>query len=119
METCDDGKYRFVSIQRCIYPALANSTRIYDDPPQAASHPFISLGQSRLRDWSTGTEDGAEHLLTCMCGPVPAARSRYTTLMNSRLNEQPLALADYERLRHEFSEARPDPGGDTYHGIMR
>jgi Protein of unknown function (DUF3168) len=69
-------------IQRCIYQALTNSsqlgaTRIYDDPPQAASYPFISLGQSPLRDWSTGTEDGAEHLLTCMCGPrrvpIPAA----------------------------------------------
>ena len=61
------------SLQRGIYQALANSselgallggTRIYDDPPQAASYPFISLGQSLVRDWSTGTEDGAEHLLT-------------------------------------------------------
>jgi len=61
------------SLQRGIYQALANSselgallggTRIYDDLPQAASYPFISLGQSMLRDWSTGMEDGAEHLLT-------------------------------------------------------
>jgi Protein of unknown function (DUF3168) len=45
------------SLQRGIYHALANSselgallggTRIYDDPPQAASYPFISLGQSLL-----------------------------------------------------------------------
>ena len=61
------------AIQRGIYQALANSTdlttllggaRIYDDAPQAASYPFISLGQSEVRDWSTGTEDGAEHILT-------------------------------------------------------
>lgn len=59
------------SLQRGIYQALASSsklelilggTRIYDDPPQTASYPFIS--QSLLRDWSTGTEDGGEHLLT-------------------------------------------------------
>ena len=61
------------SLQRGIYQTLANSselgallggTRIYDDAPQAASYPFITLGQSLVRDWSTGTEDGAEHLLT-------------------------------------------------------
>ena len=61
------------SLQRGIYQALANSselgallggTRIYDDAPQATSYPFITLGQSLVRDWSTGTEDRAEHLLT-------------------------------------------------------
>ena len=44
------------AIQRGIYQALVNSTdvttllggaRIYDDPPQAANLPFVSLGQSR------------------------------------------------------------------------
>ena len=75
------------SIQRCIYQALANSfqlgaTRIHDDPPQAASHPFISLGQSLLRDWSTGTEDGADlHVWSCA-----AARSRYTTLSGNQVD---------------------------------
>jgi hypothetical protein len=42
------------SLQRGIYQTLANSselgslggTRIYDDAPQAASYPFITLGQS-------------------------------------------------------------------------
>jgi len=43
------------SLQRGIYQALANSselggTRIYDDAPQAASYPFITLGQSLVRD---------------------------------------------------------------------
>ena len=55
------------SLQRGIYQALANSselgallggTRIYDDAPQAASYPFITLGQSLVRDWSTGTRTG-------------------------------------------------------------
>ena len=61
------------ALQRSVYQALAGSsdlttllgaTRIYDDAPQAASYPFVTLGQSVIRDWSTGTEDGAEHNLT-------------------------------------------------------
>ena len=37
------------------------------------------------------------------------------------LHDQPLSLVDHElvNLRHEFSEARPDPDGDTYRGIVR
>jgi hypothetical protein len=37
------------------------------------------------------------------------------------LHDQPLTLVDHDlvNLRHEFSEARPDPDGDTYHGIVR
>ena len=37
------------------------------------------------------------------------------------LHDQPLSLVDHGlvNLRHEFSEARPDPDGDTYHGIVR
>jgi hypothetical protein len=32
-----------------------------------------------------------------------------------------VTLVDHElvNLRHEFSEARPDPDGDTFHGIVR
>ena len=59
------------AIERGIYQTLANSTdvtallggaRIYDDPPQAAALPYINLGQSELRDWSTGSEDGGSEL---------------------------------------------------------
>ena len=41
--------------------------------------------------------------------------------IKSTLHDQPLTLVDHDLvdLRHEFSEARPDPDGDTYHGIVR
>ena len=117
------------SLQRGIYQALANSsqlggTHIYDDPPQAASYPFISLGKSLLRDWSTGTEDGAEHLLTLHVWSRAGGKKQVHDIIEaikSTLHNHPLSLVDDElvNLRHEFSEARPDPDGDTYHGIVR
>jgi hypothetical protein len=37
------------------------------------------------------------------------------------LHDQPLMLPDHQlvNLRHEFSEARLDPDGDTFHGVVR
>jgi Protein of unknown function (DUF3168) len=121
------------SLQRGVYQALANSfelgtllggTRIYDDPPQAASYPFITLGQSLVRDWSTGTEDGAEHLLTLHVWSRAGGKKQVHDIIEaieSTLHDQPLTLVDHDlvNLRHEFSEARPDPDCDTYHGIVR
>ena len=121
------------AIQRGIYQALANSTdvtsllggaRIYDDPPQAANLPFVSLGQSEFRDWSTGTEDGTEHLLTLHVWSRAGGKKQVHEIIEAIrgvLHYKPLALADHHlvNLRHEFSEARPDPDGDTFHGIVR
>jgi len=121
------------AIQRGIYQALANSTNvpiflggawIYDDPPQAANLPFVSLGQTELRDWSTGTEDGAEHLLTLHVWSRAGGKKQVHEIIDAIrgvLHDQHFALPDHHlvNLRHEFSEARPDPDGDSFHGIVR
>jgi hypothetical protein len=52
------------ALQRGVYQALAGSSvlttllggvRIYDDAPQAAAFPFLTLGQSVIRDWTPRT----------------------------------------------------------------
>jgi hypothetical protein len=121
------------AIQRGIYQALAGSSdltsilggaRIYDDPPQSASYPFVSLGQSLVRDWSTGGEDGAEHILTLHVWSRAGGKKQVYEIVEAIkdvLHDQPLTLLDHHlvNLRHDFSEARQDPDGDTYHGIVR
>ncbi len=121
------------SLRRGIYQALAGSpalgsmlggTRIYDDPPQAASYPFITLGQSTLRDWSTGSEGGAEHLVTLHVWSRTGGKKQVHDIIEeikTALHDKPVSLIDHHlvNLRHEFSEARPDPDGDTFHGIVR
>ena len=59
-----------------------------------------------------------------MSGRARAARSRCIEIIEAIkdvLHDQPLMLADHHliNLRHEFSEARLDPDGDTFHGIVR
>jgi hypothetical protein len=87
-----------------------------------AGFPFITLGQSVIRDWSTGTEDGAEHNLTLHVWSRSGGKKQVQEILEAIravLHDQPLALADHHlvNLRHEFSEARLDPDGDTFHGI--
>ena len=121
------------ALQRGVYQALAGSldlttllggVRVYDDAPQAAPYPFITLGQSVIRDWSTGTEDGGEHNLTLHVWSRSGGKKQALEIIEAIravLHNQPLALADHHliNLRHEFSEARLDPDGDTFHGIVR
>ena len=121
------------ALQRGVYQALAGSVglttllggvRVYDDAPQAAPYPFITLGQSVVRDWSTGTEDGAEHDLTLHVWSRSGGKKQVHQIIEAIttvLHDQPLALSDHHlvNLRHELSEARLDPDGDTFHGIVR
>jgi hypothetical protein len=74
-----------------------------------------------VRDWSTGTEDGAEHLLTLHVWSRAGGKKQVHDRSDQVLHDQPLTLVDHDlvNLRHEFSEARPDPDGDTYRGIVR
>src|SRR5262245_10637340 len=121
------------ALQRGVYQALVGSSaitsllggaRIYDHALQAASFPFITLGQSVIRDWSTGTEDGGEHNLTLHVWSRGGGKDQTLEIIEAikgALRDQPPSLSDHHliNLRHEFSEARLDPDGDTFHGIVR
>jgi hypothetical protein len=102
--------------------ALLGGVRIYDRP-QATGFPFITLGQSALRDWSTGTEDGAEQRLTVhVWSPFGGKKHMQDIIkaVRASLNDRPLTAGrDRVALHHEFSEARLDPEGDSFHGIIR
>ena len=74
-----------------------------------------------VRDWSTGTEDGAEHNFTLPVWSRSGGKKQVLEILEAIravLHDQPLLLADHHlvNLRHEFSEARLDPDGDTFHG---
>jgi len=48
-------------------PALVvalGGPKIYDEPPREASFPYVTLGETRIADFSAGGEPGLEHQLT-------------------------------------------------------
>ena len=103
--------------------ALLGGVRIYDATPQTATFPFITLGQSTLRDWSTGSEDRAHQSLTVhVWSPFGGKKHVQEAIkaVRTALNDRPLpAGRQLVTLHHEFSEARIDPDDDTFHGIIR
>jgi hypothetical protein len=121
------------ALQQALYSAVTGSAplaaligppRVYDDVPQGAALPYLTLGQSTLRDWSTGTDDAEEHTLTLHVWSRAGGRREMHEVMDVlrvALHDQPLALAGHRlvNIRHEISEARRDPDGETYHGIVR
>ena len=104
--------------------ALLGGARVYDDVPRGAELPYITFGQSTARDWSTGTDEGSEHILTLHVWSRGAGEREAHQIMSAvrdRLHDAELAV-DGQRLvnlRHEFSNAARDPDGETYHGIVR
>jgi hypothetical protein len=104
--------------------ALVGSDRIYDDVPQGSPLPYLTIGQTTVRDWSTATEDGNEHILTLHVWSGAKGKKETSEIMGAirnALHDQPLALTGHRlvNLRHEFSEARRAADGETIHGIAR
>lgn len=103
---------------------LLGAPNVFDDVPRAARHPYITIGQSLVKDWSTGTEEGDEHILTLHVWSRAKGRQETHEIMaavRAALADAPLSLTGHRlvNLRHEFSEARRDPDGETYHGLVR
>ena len=104
--------------------SLLGGMKIYDDTPQRTEFPYVTFGQSTIRDWSTSTESGNEHVMTLHVWSRAAGRRQLHEIMDAieaSLHDQPLALTGWRliNLRHENSDARRDPDGETYHGTLR
>ena len=107
-------------------PVLAalGGARIYDEVPTRAEFPYLTFGQSTERDWSTATDLGHEHIFTLHVWSRARGRKEADVALaavEAALHDQALTLAGHRliNLRHEFSDARREPDGETYHGIAR
>jgi hypothetical protein len=104
--------------------AALGGARIYDDVPTRAEFPYLVFAQTTERDWSTATDAGHEHTVTLHVWSRALGRKEAEAIMaatQTALHDQALALDGHRlvNLRHEFSETRRDPDGETYHGITR
>jgi hypothetical protein len=104
--------------------AALGGPRIYDDAPARAEFPFVTFGQSTERDWSTGTDEGYEHLVTLHVWSRARGRKETEAVIaaaRQALHDQDLTLSGHRliNLRHEYSDVRRDSDGATFHGIAR
>lgn len=122
-----------LSLQKAVFAALAGDAtlvarlggaRIHDDAPQAGPYPCMTFGQSSARDFGSVTEAAEEHVLTLHVwsrGGGKKETLEIAAAARAVLHDAGLALDDYHlvNLRHELTEARRDPDGETIHGIVR
>ncbi len=104
--------------------ALLGGPRVYDDVPRGAPFPYVTFAQSTERDWSTGSEEGGEHIVTLHVWSRAAGSKEAQEIIGAvraALHDQALALTGHRlvNLRREFSEVRRDADGETTHGLVR
>jgi Protein of unknown function (DUF3168) len=104
--------------------ALLGGAKIYDDVPRGATLPYITFGQSTLRDWSTGTDAGFEHLITVhVWSRVNGEREAHQIISAIRdaLHDVSVSIVGFHlvNLRFEFSDMLRESDGETIRGIVR
>ena len=93
-------------------------------PPRAASFPYVTLGEARASDFSTGTEPGEEHQLTLHAWSRQGGHREAHLISGALLqaiDDAPLTLTDHRlvNLRFTTADVRREADGRTYHALVR
>jgi Protein of unknown function (DUF3168) len=121
------------ALQKAIHVALTNAgpltalmggVRIFDDAPRNPAFPYVTHGESVVRDWSCATDEGHEHSVTVHVWSRGAGRRQAHEILGAiglTLDGQALTLDGHRliSLRHEFSEVRRESDGETWRGLLR
>ena len=103
---------------------LLGGPKIYDEVPQAAAFPYVTLDEARISDWSTATDAGEEHQLTLHAwsrqGGHREAHMIAGALLQA-LDDAPLTLSDHRlvNLRFALADVRREADGRTYRALVR
>lgn len=122
-----------IELQKAVFAALSGNasltaalggSRIHDHAPANVAFPYITFGRTTVHDWSTGTEDGCEHIFTLHVWSKAKGKSQALEIMDiagTALHDAELALDGHRlvNLRREFEEARYDDDLAVHHGLVR
>lgn len=104
--------------------SLMDGVRLYDRAPANAVFPYLTFGRTSAYDWSTDTENGAEHLVTIHAWSKERGKSQCHVLLDVvrvELDDAALTLDGHAlvRLGSEYSEIRYEDDHDVHHGLAR
>lgn len=120
-------------LQRAIYAALSadaalkseigDPARVYDDPPEDAAFPYVTIGEARARNIA-GVDGALEHDVRLTVFSRYAGRREVKRIMGAlydALHEAPLILSGFRlvQIRFVFADAFRRQDGDAYQGAMR
>ena len=104
--------------------ALLGGPKVYDEPPQAAAFPYVTLGEARVSDFSTASDAGEEHRLTLHAWSRQGGHKQAHIIAGAllqALDDAPLAVAGHRLVNFRFSTAdvRRESDGHTYRALVR
>jgi uncharacterized protein DUF3168 len=104
--------------------SVLGGPKVYDEPPRAAAFPYVTLGEARITDFSTGSESADEHQLTLHAWSRQGGHREahlITGALMQALDDAPLMLAGHHLVNFRFSVAdvRRESDGRTYHALVR
>jgi hypothetical protein len=104
--------------------ALLGGPKVYDEPPRAVAFPYVTLGEARVSDFSTGSEPGEEHQLTLHAWSRQGGHREAHLIAGAllqALDDAPLSVADHRlvNLRFATADVRREADGRTYHALVR
>lgn len=103
---------------------LLGGCEIYREPRRSNSFPYITLGVTFSRDWSTGSELGDEHQLQIHIWASNQSQTLMRSIMarlDGLLTEPSIALIDHHliNLQRQRSEIRSERKPRLLHGVMQ
>jgi hypothetical protein len=121
-----------LAVQQAVFAALVADVgvgaivgdRIYDAPPRDPAFPYLTLAETRIADWSTGTESGSEQRLTLTVWSRERGKKQCFETMDAieaALHDAALALDGHElvNLRFEFADVARERDGITWRASLR
>jgi len=104
--------------------ATLGGPKIYDEPPRETAFPYVTLGEMRVADFSTGSEEGLEHQLALHAWSRQGGQREAHVIAGAllqALDNAPLALAGHRLVNFRFSTAdvRREADGRTYRALVR
>ena len=104
--------------------SMLGGPKIYDEPPRAAAFPYVTLGETRIADFSTGSESAEEHQLMLHAWSRQGGHKEAHLIAGAllqALDDAPLTLTDHRlvNLRFAVADIRREADGRTYHAAVR
>jgi len=104
--------------------SVLGGPRIYDEPPGAPTFPYVTIGETRIGDFSTGGEPAQEHQLTLHAWSRQGGHREAHIIAGAllqALDDAPLALAGHHLVNFRFAiaDVRREADGRTYHALVR
>ena len=104
--------------------ALLGGPKIFDEPPRTTSFPYVTLGETRIADYSAAGAAGEEHQLTLHAWSRQGGHKEAHVIAGAllqALDDAPLTLTDNHLVNFRFAVAdvRREADGRTYHALVR